>query len=80
MDAWNSKRRFDRVVFYNKGGMNMTTMWMIKGISGEYFITKMDAEIRARECFPSENEDQRYARVHYKEVDTEGWMIALEDK
>ena len=80
MGAWNGKWRFDRVVFYNKGGsMNMTTMWMIKGISGEYFITKMDAEIRARECFPSENEDQRYARIHYKEKETEGDVVVLMD-
>lgn len=32
------------------------------------FATKMEAERYARELFPDENEDERYARIFYKEV------------
>ena len=32
------------------------------------FETKIEAERYARECFPNESEDERYARIFYKEV------------
>lgn len=32
------------------------------------FATKMEAERYARELFPDESEDSRYARIFYKEV------------
>ena len=32
------------------------------------FETKMEAERYARELFPDETEDERYARIYYKEV------------
>lgn len=32
------------------------------------FATKLAAEAYARECFPDEDPDKRYARVMYREV------------
>jgi hypothetical protein len=32
------------------------------------FATKLDAEVYARELFPEESEDRRYARIYYREV------------
>jgi len=40
--------------------------YYIKGITGEYFTTKMAAEVRARAAFPHEDTGRRYARVFYK--------------
>jgi hypothetical protein len=42
------------------------SMWYVVGVTGEYFTTKLAAEVRARAAFPIENPDMRYARVMYR--------------
>lgn len=32
------------------------------------WLTKLDAERYARECFPNEDEQRRYARIRYRRV------------
>ena len=51
----------------------MKEIWYVDEGGGFYlasyvFETKIEAERYARECFPNENEDERYARIFYKEV------------
>lgn len=51
----------------------MTQVWYIQGeaLDGQrplLFATKMAAEIYARELFPNEPEDTRYARIFYVAV------------
>jgi len=41
-------------------------LYYVRGITGEYFTTKLAAEVRARAAYPHESEDKRYARVFYK--------------
>ena len=52
----------------------MKQIWYVNDGKGGFhwvehvFETKMEAERYARECFPDETEDERYARIFYKEV------------
>jgi len=52
--------------------MEEITLWYVRGVVGEYFTTKLAAEVRARRAFPNEDEQERYSRVFfhhfYKEV------------
>ena len=41
-------------------------LWHVHGITGEFYTTKLAAEVRARKAFPEESPDRRYARVFYK--------------
>jgi len=41
-------------------------LYYVRGITGEYFTTKLAAEVRARKAFPYESEDERYARIFYQ--------------
>ena len=41
-------------------------LWYVVGIGGVYYGTKIQAEAAARQAFPEESEDKRYARVFYK--------------
>tara|TARA_R110000823_G_scaffold45204_1_gene116587 strand:+ start:285 stop:473 length:189 start_codon:yes stop_codon:yes gene_type:complete len=41
-------------------------LYYIHGITGEFYTTKLAAEVRARAAFPEESPDRRYARVFYK--------------
>lgn len=41
-------------------------LFFVQGITGEYFTTKLAAEVRARKAFPHESEDKRYARIFFK--------------
>jgi len=41
-------------------------LWYVAGVQGEYFTTKLAAEVRARAAFPHETPPERYARVFYK--------------
>lgn len=54
-------------------GLKQVQLWHIRGITGEYFATKLAAEVRARKAFPHESADRRYARIYftkfYKEMD-----------
>jgi hypothetical protein len=43
-------------------------LYFVHGIAGEYFTTKLAAEVRARAAFPTENPDRRYARIFYRAV------------
>lgn len=40
-------------------------LWYVQGLSGAYFVTKMEAEVVARKMFPDEHESTRYARISY---------------
>lgn len=40
-------------------------MWYVQGVVGEYFTTRLAAEVRARAAYPQETPDQRYARVFF---------------
>lgn len=40
--------------------------WVVGDTEMTLLATKMDAERRARELFPNESPDKRYARVFYK--------------
>jgi len=52
----------------------MKEVWYVNESNGGFhfasyvFETKIEAERYARECFPDESEDERYARIFYKEV------------
>ena len=52
-------------------GFKQVQLWHVHGVTGEYFTTKLAAEIRARNAFPHESADRLYARVYvtkfYKE-------------
>lgn len=41
-------------------------LYHVFGLTGEYFTTKLAAEVRARKAFPHESEDQRYARIFFQ--------------
>ena len=41
-------------------------LWHVRGVTGEFYTTKLAAEVRARAAFPEESPDRRYARVFYK--------------
>jgi hypothetical protein len=47
-------------------GLTKIDMWYVQGISNTYFDNKMAAEKAARDAFPNESADKRYARVFYK--------------
>ena len=40
-------------------------IWYVRGLDGDWFATKMDAERTAGVAFPDEHPDKRYARVFY---------------
>jgi len=51
----------------------MSEIWYVNEGEGFHLVphvfeTKMEAEQYARELFPDETEDERYARIYYKEV------------
>jgi len=52
----------------------MKEIWYVNDSNGGFhwvdhvFETKIEAERYARECFPDESEDERYARIHCKPV------------
>lgn len=51
----------------------MTKVWYVQGADVDspmpvLFATKMAAEIYARDVFPDEGPDKRYARIFYKSV------------
>lgn len=43
-------------------------VWLISGYPYHAFAHKVDAERAAREAFPDESPDRRYARLHYVPV------------
>jgi len=47
-------------------------LWHFTGAVGVYYPTKMAAEIAARQMFPDETEDKRYARISYSNFVKEG--------
>jgi len=47
-------------------GFKQVELWYVRGVSGEFFTTKMAAEVRARAAFPHEDTGRRYARVFCK--------------
>jgi hypothetical protein len=51
----------------------MREIWYVNEGEGFHLVpyvfeTKIEAERYARECFPDESEDERYARIFCKEV------------
>ncbi len=66
LSAWDSKQQ-GRVSAMNE-------IWYVNDGNGGFhwvdhvFETKIEAERYARECFPDETEDERYARIHCKPV------------
>lgn len=46
-------------------GFKQVQLWHIHGVTGEYFSTKLAAEIRARNAFPQESADRLYARIFF---------------
>jgi hypothetical protein len=40
-------------------------IWKVRGLYGMCFASKEDAEVAARNEFPTELADMRYARIHY---------------
>jgi hypothetical protein len=55
-------------------GFKQVQLWHVRGVTGEFYTTKLAAEVRARAAFPHESPgaDRLYARVYftkfYKEV------------
>ena len=41
-------------------------LWHVRGVTGEFYTTKLAAEVRARAAFPEDSPDRRYARVFYR--------------
>jgi len=52
----------DAVIFENDDEVEL---WYLTGVPRVYFPTKIAAEAWARERFPLESPDDRYARVFY---------------
>lgn len=48
--------------------LKLITLFYIAGVSGEYYTTKLAAEIRARAAYPHESPEQREARVFHKQA------------
>jgi hypothetical protein len=51
----------------------MKAIWYVQGVDPdarfpEFFDTKLGAEIFARETFPTEDPDTRYARIFFRRV------------
>lgn len=52
-------------------GLKQVQLWHIRGIAGEFYTTKLAAEIRARNAFPEESADRLYARIFFINFFTE---------
>ena len=51
--------------------MGELLVWYVQGDGhGELFQTKQDAEQWARELFPEEDAEKRYARIFFRQVHT----------
>ena len=40
-------------------------IWRVRGIDGDCFASKLDAEIAARDEFPEEGSGRNYSRIYY---------------
>jgi len=47
-------------------------LWHIHGVTGEFYTTKLAAEVRAGAAFPYESADRRYARIYVTKFFKEG--------
>ena len=47
-------------------GFKQVQLWHVRGVTGEFYTTKLAAEVRARAAFPHETPPERYARVFYR--------------
>ena len=47
-------------------GLRAFPLWYVRGLEGQYWTVKLDAEAAARKAFPDEGPQQNYARVFYK--------------
>lgn len=41
-------------------------LYHVFGLTGEYFTTKLAAEVRARKAFPNDDPNQRHSRIFYQ--------------
>lgn len=63
---------FIGLTFYWSNVMNISKdvkqvlLWGVKDAPGEWYETKIQAEVRARVLFPIDDPDRRYARVFFK--------------
>jgi len=49
-----------------RGLRELQTFYYVEGITGEYYATRMQAEVRALKCFPFDTYTQRANRIHTK--------------
>ena len=47
-------------------GMKEVQLWYVRGLEGQYWTVKLDAEAAARKAFPDEGPQQNYARVWFR--------------
>jgi hypothetical protein len=47
-----------------RGLRELQTFYYVEGITGEYYATRMQAEVRAVKCFPFDDPRQRAGRIH----------------
>jgi len=57
--------------------MHEITLWYVFGVAGEYFTTKLAAEVRARQAFPDESPRNHYGRVRFKTFFTDVYTAAF---
>lgn len=47
-------------------GMKEVQLYYVRGLEGQYWLLKIDAEKAARKAFPDEGSQQNYARVWFR--------------
>jgi len=47
------------------GRQTGVTLWRVKGLHDQLFPTEIVAQVAARQAFPSETADVRYARISF---------------
>ena len=47
-------------------GLREVQLWYVRGLDGQYWTVKLNAEAAVRKAFPDEDPDTRYARVFCK--------------
>ena len=60
----SSKFTVSEVLMLGHWGAGVT-LWRVKGLDDQLFPNKRVAEVAAREAFPSESADARYARISF---------------
>ena len=47
-------------------GLREVQLWYVRGLEGQYWMVKLNAEAAARKAFPDEGPQKNYARVWFR--------------